>query len=101
MTRWLKAASPVERARELLRELDSDEGGEWSAWSWEAQLQGAPDRIVDAARDVAHGVEKAQRALRRFVAEIERPPRVLESESSLRDDVRLSDDGCGLYPPED
>jgi hypothetical protein len=68
---WREEAAAVERGRELLRELDEHEGGAWAAWAWEARAT-APAYVADAAREVAHDVERLRRSLRAFVAEHER-----------------------------
>jgi hypothetical protein len=103
----------VERARELLEELDSDEAPSWMAWAWETYRVDAPPLVVDAARDVARRLEAAHHALRRFVAEHELAAARLERDmpmhplgraaaadaSAFGDEVDAG--GCGLYPAED
>ena len=67
MTGWLGEAAAVERARELLRELDDSEAGAWSAWAWERP----DDGVAELARIVSHRVELLRGALRHFAAEHE------------------------------
>jgi hypothetical protein len=106
-------ASPIERARELLAELDAAEAAAWSAWAWEARAS-APAFVADAARDVAHDVERLRRSLRAFAAEHERVFRKAEqarecrcttenaNASAFGDEVPAKmTDGCGLYPGAD
>jgi hypothetical protein len=67
----VEEASPVERAREVLRELTEEDAAAWAAWAWEARAT-LPAYVADAAREVAHDVERIRRSLRQFVAEHER-----------------------------
>ncbi len=97
-------ASPIERARELLRELTAEEAAAWSAWAWEARAT-APAFVADAAREVAHDVERLRRSLRQFAAEHERVSRCITESadaSAFGDEVDPeTEDGCGLYPGAD
>ena len=82
-------ASPVERAREVLRELTAEDAAAWSAWAWESRATEAA-YVADAAREVAHDVERLRRSLRAFVAEHER--------AHARGLERGSASGVGLSP---
>ncbi len=74
MPRWEGEASSVERARELLRELDGDETAAWNTWAGQSRAEGSAT-VADAARDVAHDVERLRAKLLRFVNEYERAAR--------------------------
>ena len=104
MPRWRADAAPVERARELLRELDAEEAGEWSALAWNERGTMKADQ-QEASRAVAYDVERLRRSLRRFVAEDSRNADASarkRNASAFGDDVPAEKpDGCGLYPSAD